>query len=99
MVILKIMVEDNAPDYANATGDNIPIKKKSAKTEMMVTTGDTVVIGGIYKETKSDTKEATPWLGEIPVLGWLFKAKGTSTEKSELLIFLTPTVVQEPTDR
>jgi type IV pilus assembly protein PilQ len=99
MVILKIMVEDNAPDYANATGELIPIKKKRAETEMMVATGDTVVIGGIYKETKSDTKEATPWLGEIPLLGWLFKVKGTSSEKSELLIFLTPTVVQEPTDR
>lgn len=93
MVIMTIKVSDNYPDYANRVGENVPINTKSANTEMMVASGDTVIIGGIYKENKGDTTEGIPWLSKIPFIGWLFKTESTSTEKSELLIFLTPTVV------
>jgi type IV pilus assembly protein PilQ len=93
MVIMTIKVSDDLPDYANRVGENVPINTKSASTEMMVATGDTVIIGGIYKENKGDTIEGIPWLRKIPIIGWLFKTDSTSTEKSELLIFLTPTVV------
>jgi type IV pilus assembly protein PilQ len=93
MVIMTINVSDDYPDYANRVGENVPINTKSASTEMMVATGDTVIIGGIYKENKGDTSEGIPWLRKIPIIGWLFKTDSTSLEKSELLIFLTPTVV------
>lgn len=97
MVIMSIKVADDYPDYANRVGENVPINTKSAQTEMMVASGDTVIIGGIYKETKGDTREGIPWLSKIPFIGWLFKTEGTSAEKSELLIFLTPTVVYSET--
>jgi len=93
MVIMAIKVSDDYPDYANRVGENVPINTKSASTEMMVATGDTVIIGGIYKENKGDTTEGIPWLSKIPFIGWLFKVDSASMEKSELLIFLTPTVV------
>ena len=93
MVIMAINVNDDYPDYANRVGENVPIKTKSANTEMMVASGDTVIIGGIYKENKGETTEGIPWLSKIPFIGWLFKTESASTEKSELLIFLTPTVV------
>lgn len=96
MVTMKISVQDNYPDYANAKGENIPIKTKSAETEMTIASGDTVVIGGIYKEDKSATEEGTPWLRNLPILGWLFKTRKTGTDRSELLIFLTPTIVPDP---
>jgi type IV pilus assembly protein PilQ len=96
MVIMNINVSDDYPDYANARGDNVPINTKSAQTEMMIGSGDTVVIGGIYKENKSKTENGTPWLRTVPILGWLFKDRSTTTDKSELLIFLTPTVVSVP---
>lgn len=96
MVIMNIDVSDDYPDYANARGDNVPINTKNAQTEMMVASGDTVVIGGIYKENKGQTENGTPWLRNVPILGWLFKDRSTTTERSELLIFLTPTVVSVP---
>ena len=93
MVIMTIDVSEDEPDYAHAIGDNIPIKTKNANTEMMVASGDTVIIGGIYKESKSTREERTPWLSKIPIIGWLFKLEKRAAGKSELLIFLTPTVL------
>jgi type IV pilus assembly protein PilQ len=93
MVIMTIDVSEDEPDYAHAIGDNIPIKTKNANTEMMVASGDTVIIGGIYKETKGLTSESVPWFSKIPIIGWLFKREKRVTGKSELLIFLTPTVL------
>jgi type IV pilus assembly protein PilQ len=60
---------------------------------MMVASGDTVVIGGIYKETEGITNTGTPGLRNIPIIGWLFKTESKTLEKTELLIFLTPRVV------
>jgi len=93
MVIMEVVVKDDQPDYANARGENIPINTKEATTTMMVSTGDTVVIGGIYKETEGDTEAGIPGMSKIPLLGWLFKANTKSTTRVELLIFLTPTVL------
>jgi len=95
MVVMTIDVKDDEPDYNNVQQgtENVPIKTKRAHTEMMVTSGETVVIGGIYKETKSFKRQATPWLSKIPILGWLFKMDTDKTQRIELLIFLTPRVV------
>ncbi|HUV60444.1 MAG TPA: type IV pilus secretin PilQ [Desulfatiglandales bacterium] len=93
MVILDIDVSDDYPDYSQAVGENIPIRTKNANTQMMVASGDTVIIGGIYKENTSDVIEGVPWLSKIPIFGWLFKRQETKKDKSELLIFLTPTVL------
>jgi type IV pilus assembly protein PilQ len=67
--------------------------KKSIVTTLMVKSGETVVIGGIYKEDKVETETGIPWLKDIPIFGWLFKAQSRSVERSELLIFLTPNVL------
>jgi len=93
MVIMKINVSDDYPDYANREGENVPINTKSATTEMMIASGDTVIIGGIYKDTEEKYDEGIPWLKKIPIIGWLFKTDSSRTSKTELLIFLTPTVV------
>ncbi len=93
MVIMEVLVKDDQPDYAHALGENVPIMTKEATTTMMVASGDTVVIGGIYKETDSDRTEQIPGLGDIPLLGWLFKAKKNTADRLELIIFLTPTVL------
>ncbi len=99
MVIMNIEVKDDFPDYANVVADNVPIKTKNAQTEMMVASGDTVVIGGIFKENSSVNQEGIPWLHKIPVLGSLFGVDKTSSDKVELLIFLTPTVIAEPGEK
>jgi type IV pilus assembly protein PilQ len=93
MVIMKVDVSDDFPDYANARLDQVPIATKNAATTMMVKSGDTVVIGGIFKESKSENVEGIPLLSKIPLFGWLFKAQTKTSEKRELLIFLTPSVL------
>lgn len=93
MVTMDITVNDDFPDYANRVGEYVPIITKSATTKMMIASGDTVVIGGIYKEFKGVSNEGTPWFRKIPLLGWFFGTESKLVEKSELLIFLTPRVV------
>ena len=79
------------------TDDNAPtstrINKKSINTKMLVKSGDTVVLGGIYKETDSLNETGIPILRRMPFVGWLFKAQSKNVLKTELLIFLTPTVL------
>ena len=64
-------------------------------TQIAVNNGDTAVIGGIYEETVNNDVTKIPLLGDLPVLGYLFKTTDKSIEKTELLIFLTPRVVKE----
>jgi type IV pilus assembly protein PilQ len=67
---------------------------KEANTELLINDGNTVVIGGIIKTTKKFSETGVPWLSKIPILGWLFKSQGKTDEKEELLIFITPQIVQ-----
>jgi type IV pilus assembly protein PilQ len=67
---------------------------KEAQTELLVNDGDTVVIGGIIKTTERSDFSGIPGLAKIPILGWFFKTEGASDSKEELLIFITPRIVQ-----
>jgi type IV pilus assembly protein PilQ len=80
------VTDDKAPSTALVT-------TKSISTTLMVKSGETVVIGGIIKENESDDVVGIPLLKDIPLLGWLFKANTRNKIKTELLIFLTPTVL------
>jgi len=71
-------------------------RTKEVKTKMMVKSGETIVIGGIYKQNRTDDESGIPYLRKIPVLGWLFKADRKTFRKSELLVFITPTVLPPP---
>lgn len=70
------------------------IDKREAKTEVLVKDGETLVIGGIYESENQESETRIPWLGKIPILGWLFKNKEVYSSKKELLIFITPTLLQ-----
>ena len=74
------------------------IDERSADTVAVTADGQTVIIGGLLQDAKSKNETKIPLLGDIPVLGNLFKRQQTSTAKTELLIFLTPYVVQNPTE-
>jgi type IV pilus assembly protein PilQ len=75
--------------------DGIPaLATNEAQTELLVNDGDTVVIGGIVKRTENNKGTAFPLLSKIPILGWAFKNDTKITEDNELLIFLTPRIVQ-----
>jgi type IV pilus assembly protein PilQ len=70
------------------------IATKEAETKLLVNNGETIVIGGIIKETLTWSESGVPWLSKIPALGWLFKSKYRTTEKTEMLIFITPKIIQ-----
>ncbi len=67
---------------------------KETNTKLLVDDGDTIVIGGILKTTKSSGETGVPWLSKIPLLGWLFKSTSKTNNKEELLIFITPRIVK-----
>ncbi len=87
----------------DVTDDQAPttdrLLQKAVTTTLMVKSGDTVVIGGIYKEETGESEAGIPYLRNIPFLGWLFKAQTKVLKKTELLIFLTPTVLSFQTKK
>lgn len=87
------------PDVTFPGGYNIPTsKKRHIKTATVVGDGQTVVLGGLMEDTIRNTQEKVPLLGDIPILGFLFKKTGKQIEKNNLLIFLTPHVMDDATD-
>jgi type IV pilus assembly protein PilQ len=70
--------------------------KKEAKTSVIIHDGETIVIGGMYKVNTSETNTGVPGLLKIPILGWLFKNNSIANSTSELLIFITPRIVEKP---
>ncbi|MEZ4484940.1 MAG: type IV pilus secretin PilQ [Syntrophotaleaceae bacterium] len=69
------------------------IDTKQAETKVMVQDGETTVIGGIFIEDKQESDGGVPWLQHIPILGYLFKSHSVSAERRELLIFITPRIL------
>jgi type IV pilus assembly protein PilQ len=91
--IHKDTVGQNVPQQG---GGSVPsIDTKNVITEIQVANGDTAVIGGIYEEEIRNDVTQVPWLGQLPILGYLFKQTGTTSNKTELLIFLTPRIIKE----
>lgn len=92
-VIMDLIVSKDSPNYAQTTPDGVPISKNSVETSVLVDNGETVVLGGVYQRERSFNKEQVPWLGDIPVLGRLFKTESRQDTNSELLIFVTPKIL------
>jgi type IV pilus assembly protein PilQ len=96
-IIMKIEVSRNAPDDSVFTITGTPaIAKNQVKTETLVKDGQTLVLGGIYVVDKSERESRLPYLHKVPMLGNLFKNHEYSDSRKELLIFVTPRVVQQP---
>ena len=94
-IIMDIDIRNDAADFANLVNGIPPILTQSARTRVMVPDGGTTVIGGIYRSEDSITREKVPFLHKIPILGSLFKNFARTKEHRELLIFITPRIVQQ----
>ena len=97
-VILDLDISDDSvgSQVTSATGGSVPsIDTRSIITQVLVNDGQTVVLGGILDTTKSKSANKVPWLGDIPVLGNLFKSTTNTNNKTELLIFITPKILRE----
>jgi type IV pilus secretin PilQ/predicted competence protein len=93
-IIMTIDIQNNAADFANLVNGIPPITTQSAKTTVLVPDGGTTVIGGIYRSEDSITNERVPFLHQIPILGNLFKSLSKTRTNRELLIFITPRIIQ-----
>ena len=91
-VLLTIQVNNDTPNRA-AGSDEPPINKMEIVTKLLVADGDIVVIGGIKKNVIANSKSQTPGLGNVPVIGNLFKGKSNSDNLDELLVFIAPRVL------
>ncbi|MFH1831019.1 MAG: type II secretion system secretin GspD [Pseudomonadota bacterium] len=88
---------------SNFTGDPgptgaAPQTKREITTTVMAMDGQTVVLGGLMEDVVTHDKSKIPILGDIPILGWLFRSTRSSNSKSNLLVFITPHVLRDPTD-
>jgi type IV pilus assembly protein PilQ len=90
--IKKEELDPTVPSVEGVPGTD----KKEANTNVIIKDGETIVIGGMYKITTNDSESGVPGLMNIPILGWLFKSNKTTSSTSELLIFITPRIVEKP---
>jgi type IV pilus assembly protein PilQ len=93
-VLMQISITRDEPDFNNkgARGDPT-ILKREAQTELLVNDGHTAVIGGIFTRNTGKSYKKVPFFGDIPILGWMFKSRADSDRRTEMLIFITPTIV------
>ncbi|MEF8794721.1 MAG: hypothetical protein V5A50_13750, partial [Thiohalorhabdus sp.] len=92
-LILDVNASNDTVGQQTAAGP--AINTEEVETQVLVDDGETVVIGGIYAKSEREDETGVPVLRHIPLLGWLFQNKTTSMEKNELMIFLTPRIIQE----
>jgi type IV pilus assembly protein PilQ len=90
-------VDINKDSVGQQTPAGFAIDTKHVKTQVLVENGGTVVIGGIFTQNEREDVNKVPWLGDVPVLGYLFKNTTRSYAKTELLVFLTPKVISDRT--
>ena len=92
-VIMAVKVTKDEPDYLNRLNDVPPIKKNEVNAKVLVRDGETIVIGGVFSNTQSKVVDKVPFLGDVPYLGRLFRRDVLAEKKSELLVFLTPRIM------
>jgi len=92
-VMMDVKVTKDEPDFANALNNVPPIKKNEVNAKVLVSDGETIVIGGVFSNTQTKAVDKVPFLGDLPFLGRLFRRDTVTDKKSELLIFLTPRIM------
>jgi type IV pilus assembly protein PilQ len=92
-IIMTLDVNKDAPGATTPAG--VQISTKHVKTEVLVENGGTVVIGGIFEQTERTDITQVPFFGDLPLFGNLFRNNSTTSQKTELLVFVTPRIVNE----
>jgi type IV pilus secretin PilQ/predicted competence protein len=94
-IIMYLEIRNNSPDFGNLVNGIPPITMQSATTTVMIPDGGTTVIGGIYQTEDSVSRDQVPFLHKIPLLGSLFKSSARTKTSRELLIFITPRIINK----
>lgn len=96
-ILMSLDVNKDTPNTQISNNSGIAIDTKHVKTEVLVENGGTVVIGGIYTQETTNRTNKVPFLGDLPIAGYLFKDNSRVDNKTELLVFITPRIVSEQT--
>ncbi len=93
---ITLNVEISDIDASNAVGDDVAFTSRSAQTKLYLDNGQTIVLAGLIKQNRSETVNKVPFLGDIPVVGWIFRNKSNPSADidQELVIILTPTILE-----
>lgn len=94
---VQLIIEQEVSSVSGTTGVDISINKREIKTTVMADSGDTVVLGGLIDEDIQESVQKVPILGDIPIIGHLFKSTSNSTRKRNLMVFLRATIVRDST--
>lgn len=94
-IIMGLKVTKNEADKVLQVDGNPYINKRSVETNVLVDNGETIVLGGVFERERNTKKEQVPWLGDLPILGNLFKNDARMETNQELLIFVTPRILQQ----
>lgn len=94
-IIMDLKINRDSLDTSVITISGSPINVTELTTTALVGDGDTIVLGGIYEQTKSSSVKKVPVLGDIPVVGRLFSSDSTEDDRTELLIFITPRILAD----
>jgi type IV pilus assembly protein PilQ len=92
-IIMEVKVTKDAPDYLRQVLGVPPIDKNEVNAKVLVNDGETIVIGGVFSNNQTKTTDKVPFLGDVPYVGRLFRRDVVSESKSELLVFLTPRIM------
>jgi len=95
---LNIEINRETPDYSHLEQDNpiLPFITRAAKTVLIIKDEETAVIGGMAITETDENSQKIPWFSQIPLIGWLFKNKRKISNYEELLVFITPHIIQPP---
>lgn len=93
-IIMDLRVNKDSPDYTNRVEGVPPVNTRSVETSVLVDNGETIVLGGVYEREKTFQREQVPWIGDLPVVGNLFKTTSRQDLNEELLIFVTPKILK-----
>ena len=92
-IIMEVKVTKDAPDFSKMLNGVPPINKNEVNAKILVGDGETVVIGGVFSNSQTKAVDKVPFLGDLPVIGRLFRRDMVQDSKSELLVFLTPRIL------
>ena len=92
---VQLTIEQEVSSVSGATGVDISINKREIKTTVMADNGATVILGGLIDEDVQESEQKVPLLGDIPVLGHLFKSTSNAVRKRNLMVFLRPTIIRD----
>jgi len=94
-VVMDLTVKKDDPDFTRSVGGVPPVETNELQTSVLVDNGETVVLGGVFERTKSTRIGRVPFFGDLPYVGWAFKQEEKLDNNSELLIFVTPSILRD----